>query len=842
MRIPLFLKLLRGKQALIPAFILIYGLGLAIYMTVDSLSRQFQAELTLKSKEMLEGELRIESRRNLTDTENAALQLLLPAGTQQAQVWGFLSMLKAGDKSRLVEVKGISPEYPLIGRFELQGNTPVGDLRPGEIFFPRELILGLDTRVGDSVDMGGLRFLVRDEYTQVPGGGLRFIEFGSKVFIPLSDVERSGLDQKGSRIFRYRFYMFPPGTDLVALKNRLEAVLTDPEIEIDIHSQSDSRLGRSFTMVSAFMRMVSLTALLLAAIGASFFFHHHLVGERKTQAVLATLGLTSRKVVLIYAGQNLVLALSSALVGGIIALGLSRILPGLIQRLFGIEVPMGLALTSFSYATLLAISTGLIFGISSFRRIAQLSPALLIKPTEDKGNGLPTRLAIYALQTGYLLGLGYITSGSWQISAMFIGSMALAFGCLALMAFFAYRLLGLWRARADYRLKVILGSFRWNKEKSLMAFGALGLVAFSSALLPQLQFIIKKELGSPEGTVVPQLFLFDIQEEQFDPLKDFLDSVGYALRTPSPMIRARLEKLNDEDFRKVVEAGSGMEEQERRRIRNRGFNLSFRDSLSDAEQLVEGRLWTDPADLDAPDPTGEISVEIDFAKRFGLKMGDKLTFDVQGVSVDGVITSMRRVRWASFQPNFFVLFQPGVLDLAPKTFLATLEKMPMEEVENLQTIMAERFPNVTVLNVQDVVNKTLEVLGKLQWLITFLSSFALIIGLAILGVIINGMVADGQRNVLLLRTLGVTQGRLARMLFAQYLGFCMLAGMTGYGLSLVAVYFINRIVWNFPWGMSFGIMGASLAASALVGTLCGLYAAKRQAKRPLREVLSLSRN
>ncbi len=811
-------------------------------MTVDSLSRQFQQELVLKSKEMLEGELRLESRRELTESEDAALARLLPEGTHEARVWGFLSMLKAGDKSRLVEVKGISPEYPLVGRFEFKEEMRVDDLGPGEIFFPRELLVGLDTRVGDSVDMGGLRFAVKGEYTQVPGGGLRFIEFGSKVFIPITDVERSGLDEKGSRIFRYRFYMFPPGEDLAALKSKLEAVLTDPEIEIDIHTRSENSMGRRFDMVAVFLRMVSLTALLLAAVGASFFFHHHLVGERKTQAVLATLGFTPRKVVLTYAAQNLFLALASAVVGSVAALGLSRALPGLIERLFGLEMPMGLSGASFLIAAGLAVSTSLVFGIPGFRRIALLSPALLIKPTDDRLGGLPVRTMVYALQGAYLLGLGYVSSGSWLLSAMFIGSMTTAFAVLALIAFAAYRLLGLLRARADYRLKVILGSFRWNKEKSLMAFGALGLVAFSSALLPQLQFIIKKELGAPEGTVVPQLFLFDIQEEQYDPLKNFLDSSGYALRTPSPMIRARLEKLNGEEFRKVSEDATADDESERRRMRNRGFNLSFRDSLSDAEQLVKGTLWrthSDPDDLDKP---GEISVERDFAERFGLEMGDRLTFDVQGVSVDGVITSFRRVRWASFQPNFFVLFQPGVLDMAPKTFLATLEKMPLEEVESLQTALAERFPNVTVLNVEDIVNKSLDVMGKLQWLVTFLSSFALVIGLAILGVVINGMVADGQRNVLLLRTLGVTQARLARLLFAQYLAFCLLAGMTGYGLSLGAVYLINHALWSFPWGVSLGIMGASFAGAALVGILCGLYAALRQAKRPLREVLSLSRN
>src|SRR5690606_18960829 len=272
------------------------------------------------------------------------------------------------------------------------------------------------------------------------------------------------------------------------------------------------------------------------------------------------------------------------------------------------------------------------------------------------------------------------------------------------------------RARLGYALRIVLGSIKWGREKSLLAFAALGFVAFTSCLVPQLQDFILNEIRVPKGRVIPQLFLFDIQEEQLEGLDALIGGRGRELTRPSPMVRARLEKVNGAAFKRDEGGESTIEDRSRRQFRNRGFNLSFRDSLSDAETLVAGEFWKGPAPEGA---VPEISMEKDFAKRLDLKLGDRLVFDVQGVEVEGRVTSLRQVRWASFQPNFFVLFQPGALEDAPKTFLATVNQVPPEEAEDLQNRVSEAFPSVTILNLKDMIDKTVETLDKLTWLVRF---------------------------------------------------------------------------------------------------------------------------
>jgi putative ABC transport system permease protein len=360
----------------------------------------------------------------------------------------------------------------------------------------------------------------------------------------------------------------------------------------------------------------------------------------------------------------------------------------------------------------------------------------------------------------------------------------------------------------------------------------------------------------PKGRVIPQLFLFDIQEEQLDGVQALIKSLGRDLAQPSPMVRARLEKVNGVPFKRDEDdagdegrkdasrhkAGSRkaatLEERNRRQMRNRGFNLSFRDTLSDAEKLASGTWWHGRA---AEGALPEVSVEKDFSKRLKLKLGDTLTFDVQGVEVAGKVTNLRQVRWASFQPNFFVLFQPGALDDAPKTYLGTLSKVSAEDAENIQNRVSGAFPNVTILNLKDVIGKTVETLGKLTWLVRFLSGFALLIGLAILWLVVDALVSENQRTILLLRALGEPRSRLARLFVVHYAGFCLTAGLTGYFLSLVAAWIIDLVVWEVPWVPDPWIFLVCAGASLLVGLLCSLYAAYRGAGQPLRGLLSLTR-
>ena len=890
---PLFLRLLKHKRGAWLSFVSIYALGLSVFLVVNGLAKNFQEEIRVKSKELLEADLRVHARRPFTEGEEKILARLVPAESKRAEVWGFLSMLRTGPArpaapgpmgnlegtaatadpaagsspsrpSRLVQVKAISPGYPLVGAFAFAGAAQgkwsgrMEDFRSGEMLVPHELTAALKVGVGDTVSLGNKSFVIKDEYTARPGGNFDFWEMGSRVYIPLEDMPATGLELKGSRIFRYRFFMLPAAADADALRDSLDEALSDPEVDVSVYTDSGSDLGRSFNMVTAFLKMLSLSAFLLSAVGAAFFFRHHLVGERKTVAVLATLGASRRRIVGIYVGQNLFLSALAAVIGMALARCWSIGLPLLIHKLYRIDIPAALPLSTFLIGLGLAVCTSLLFGFTGFAGLGRIPPATLIKPMESAPLGTLPRIGLFLLQGAFFFSLAMADSRSWLLSALSVGAMGGAFLLLGALGWAAFKVLWMLRSRMGYALRIVLGSIRWGREKSLLAFAALGFVAFTSCLVPQLESLILNEIRVPKGRVIPQLFLFDIQEEQLEGVQALIKSLGRDLARPSPMVRARLEKVNGLPFKRDEDdsgedGGKGdagrkaatgnrkavtLEERNRRQLRNRGFNLSYRDALSDAEKVVSGAWWRGRA---AEGSLPEVSVEKDFAKRLRLKLGDTLVFDVQGVEVAGKVTNLRQVRWASFQPNFFVLFQPGALDDAPKTFLGTLSQVSEADAEDIQNRVGGAFPNVTILNLKDVIGKTVETLGKLTWLVRFLSGFALLIGLAILWLVVDALVSENQRTILLLRALGEPRGRLARLFVVHYAGFCLIAGLAGYSLSLAAAWIIDLVVWEVPWIPDPWIFLACAGASLAVGLLCSLYAAYRGAGQPLRGLLSLTR-
>ena len=191
-------------------------------------------------------------------------------------------------------------------------------------------------------------------------------------------------------------------------------------------------------------------------------------------------------------------------------------------------------------------------------------------------------------------------------------------------------------------------------------------------LIPQIYQGLQEEISRPADFRIPSLFLFDIQPEQVKPLQNLLADRKVNLNYVSPMVRARLEKVNGKKYN--AELNNGLSTRERQReqgFRMRTLNLSYRTELSDSEYIVEARTLASNYDWNSDVPA-EISLEERFAERMGLMMGDILEFNVHEVPILAKVINLRRVKWNSFQPNFFILFQSGVLDEAPATYLASI--------------------------------------------------------------------------------------------------------------------------------------------------------------------------
>src|SRR5690606_11576822 len=123
-----------------------------------------------------------------------------------------------------------------------------------------------------------------------------------------------------------------------------------------------------------------------------------------------------------------------------------------------------------------------------------------------------------------------------------------------------------------------------------------------------------------------------------------------------------------------------------------------------AERVTLGEWYGDTATgtgRTREDPV-PISVEEGLAGELVVGVGDRLSWDIQGVEVHSVITSLREVNWARFEPNFFVVFAPGALESAPHTLVTLTRVTDPEARGRIQRALAERAANVSSVDLGDV--------------------------------------------------------------------------------------------------------------------------------------------
>jgi len=238
--------------------------------------------------------------------------------------------------------------------------------------------------------------------------------------------------------------------------------------------------------------------------------------------------------------------------------------------------------------------------------------------------------------------------------------------------------------------------------------------------------------------------------------------------------------------------------------------------------LVAGRPFVGAYEFGSGKPA-EMSMEVDFAKRLGVGLDDVLAFDVQGVSVEGRIVNLRAVDWNSMQPNFFVSFQPGVLEAAPAVFLASVPALPVKIRNSLQASITEAFPNVSMIDVSRGVDRLLSLLNQLQWAITATALLSLIVGIILVFAIARDEAQSRRWDFNMLKVLGADHGTVRRSIDAEFAVLGVGAAATGCATaalaSVVLAVRVLDVAWSPAWlaliSIFLGIPTVSVASARL---------------------------
>jgi putative ABC transport system permease protein len=340
----------------------------------------------------------------------------------------------------------------------------------------------------------------------------------------------------------------------------------------------------------------------------------------------------------------------------------------------------------------------------------------------------------------------------------------------------------------------------------LGAFFILGIRGVQSNLLREFSIEVTEDMAD--------MFLIDVQQDQVEPIRRFLASRTEHPPLVIPVLRARVTQV-----RGTATTLENVEDVRGRGSLAREYTVTYRARLERNEQVTAGRFWPD-----APSSEPEVSIEQSIHERFRIGVGDTIRFDVLGQPIVAKVTSVRKVNWRDSRAGgFMFVFRPGVLDRAPHGFIAPLRGPATVDARALlQRDLVASFPNVSVIDVREVLRTVRSVLGNVTLGISVVGGLVLFTGILIL---VGAVAMTKFRRVYeaaILKTLGASSRLVGSVLLVEYGLLGLLAGAVGALGGSVLGWALSRFVFEIPWEPAVGDTLAGLVLTTVLVALVGL--------------------
>jgi putative ABC transport system permease protein len=267
-------------------------------------------------------------------------------------------------------------------------------------------------------------------------------------------------------------------------------------------------------------------------------------------------------------------------------------------------------------------------------------------------------------------------------------------------------------------------------------------------------------------------------------------------------------------------------EERAKRLVDREFNLSSRAAQPEHNAVVQG-VWQDN-EKDA------VSVEVGIAQTLGLKMGDRLQFDIGGVMSEGRITSLRKVDWGSMRANFFVIYPVDNLPNVPLSYMAAF-KTP--NVPSFERNLLQQFPNITSVDLRASFTQIQKVLDQVIRAVEFLFAFTLMAGLLVLMAAVTSTREERKREFAIMRALGATGRLLSQVQTAELMGVGLLAGFLASLVAELVGWGLARFVFEFDWTASLWVPAAGALTGAVLAWLAGWWGLAEVLRQPVSQTL-----
>jgi putative ABC transport system permease protein len=477
---------------------------------------------------------------------------------------------------------------------------------------------------------------------------------------------------------------------------------------------------------------------------------------------------------------------------------------------------------------LVGLGVGLVlllgFGLPPVLQLAKVPPLRVIR--RDVGG-------LKAASTGVLLagvlafaGLLMAISADPVMGGIAVGGFAAAAGLFALLAWLAVALLKRLVPESRAPRWLVLAT---RQIAARPAFAVLQVSALSVGLLALMLLVLLRTdlIGSWRAATppdAPNRFVINLQPDQAEAFRARLADAQVGPYDWYPMIRGRLVAINGQTV-----SPSQYTDERAARLVEREFNLSHSAALPKHNEVVGGRWVADEAD--------GTSVEEGLAQSLGLKLGDRLKFDIAGQMVEHRITSLRKVDWGSMRVNFFVLYPQAQMADLPISYISAFKAPGGAATVPFDRGLSRDFPNITAVDVSATVAQVQQVLSQVIRAVEFLFGFTLAAGLVVLFAAVTATRENRAREFAVMRALGAGGRLLAQVQRAELLGVGALAGFLASVASLAEGWLLARYAFEFAWNPQPWVPLVGTLAGALLALAAGWWGLREVLRRPVVETL-----
>jgi putative ABC transport system permease protein len=806
------------KSAELSVLLLALTVAVLSLTAVGFFTSRISQGVRAQAAEVLAADLRLESPNPIAARYFKEAEA---RGLRSARMLTFPTAIFSGDLSQLAALNAVTASYPLRGHVRI-ADAPFGIARAtdripgrGEVWIDARIIAQLKIALGSTLRIGAASFRVTQVLDYRPDQGTGFVNIAPAALLNYDDVAATQLIQLGSRVTYAA--LFAGAADPINAFREYIVSKKAPGERLREVDESSRQLNSAIDRASRFLNLASLASVLLAAVAVAMGARRYATRHIDTVALMKCMGASQGFVLAISIIELSLLAVFAVALGAMLGYIAQAGLAWLLRDLIRTELPAAsLAPLPIALVTVLAMLIG--FALPPLLQLKSTPPARVLRKSVSAP---PLRYGL-----SYVLALAALFAILWSlvrdaelVFSLLAGVLGVGF-VLTLAGYGLVRLTGRLRGGVGVAWRYGLANVSRRGGDSVVQIVAFGLGLMVLLLLAVVRGDLLADWRHSLPADVPNNFLINIRPEERPSLQEFLQSHGLGQPQMFPMVRARITAINArpaETLKLPDDRGRGFLEREQ--------NLTWSAGLMEDNQLIAGSWWK-PGDAGRP----LVSISTEYQEALQLKLKDKISFDVAGETVTAEVASIRKIRWDSFRPNFFLVFPPGLLDGAAGTYMTSVFLTPSQRPSLADLV--RQFPTISVIDVDAILKQIRDIMDRASLAVQYVFLFTLAAGIVVLLAAVQSTRDERRYESAMLRTLGASRGTVLQGVAAEFSALGFLSGtLAAFGATAVG-WVLARRLFSLEYALDPWVWVIGLVCGTLLVGVSGTLATRRVVNTP----------